>query len=496
MPSPASITFLGAAGTVTGSKHLLDVDGHRVLVDCGLFQGLKELRLRNWEPPPVDPASIDAVVLTHAHLDHCGYLPKLVSAGFRGRIFCTPGTKELCSLVLPDSAHIQEEDARDANRHGYTKHHPALPLYTSADAARALTQLQPVGYDRPIPLWGPTPVRTGPGLESDPGLSPTVEFINAGHLLGSAYARIRVGGRTILFGGDLGRYGRPVLPDPSPVAEADVLLLESTYGDRLHEADDNGARLAEIVNDSVKRGGKLVIPSFAIGRVEEVLYWLQRLEAEKRIPVLPVYLDSPMATGALQYYEAHLNELDAELSAPAPVPATGTGAGHQSHAAAGFRHVCTFCTTRMTIIRSPQQSADLVASRQPAIVIASSGMATGGRVLRHLAATVSSAKNTVMFVGYQAAGTRGRLMTDGAKEIKLLGRIYPVAARVERIDSMSAHADAGEIMRWLSGFSRAPRMPYLVHGDPAALTALQARLASEKQWPVHIAGYRERVELP
>ena len=299
------------AGTVTGSKHLLEVDGRRILVDCGLFQGLKELRLRNWEPLPIDPATIDAVILTHAHLDHCGYLPRLVSAGFRGRIFCTPATKELCSLVLPDSAHIQEEDAREANRHGFTRHSPALPLYTSADAARALTQLQPVGYDRPVPIYDP---RVRPG--SDQGLTlppfqpgeieprvrpgsdptaPTVEFINAGHLLGSAYARVRVAGKTIVFGGDLGRFGRPVLPDPAMVSEADVLLLESTYGDRLHEPDDDGARLATIVNDAVKRGGKLIIPSFAIGRVEEVLYWLKRLEEEKRIPVLPVYVDSPMA---------------------------------------------------------------------------------------------------------------------------------------------------------------------------------------------------------
>ncbi len=253
-----SLTFLGAAGTVTGSKHLLEVDGRRILVDCGLFQGLKELRLRNWEPLPVDPATIDAVILTHAHLDHCGYLPRLVSAGFRGRIFCTPATKELCSLVLPDSAHIQEEDAREANRHGFTKHSPALPLYTSADAARALTQLQPVGYDRPVPIYdlqGQTRVRPGSdpapvfsqeksNAGSDPGLTltaATVEFINAGHLLGSAYARVRVAGKTIVFGGDLGRFGRPVLPDPVMVPEADVLLLESTYGDRLHEPDDDGA---------------------------------------------------------------------------------------------------------------------------------------------------------------------------------------------------------------------------------------------------------------
>src|SRR5262249_17239391 len=228
-----SLTFLGAAGTVTGSKPLLEVGGRRVLVDCGLFQGLKELRLRNWEPLPIDPSSIDAVVLTHAHLDHCGYLPRLVAGGFRGRVFCTPATKELCSLVLPDSAHIQEEDAREANRHGFTRHQPALPLYTSADAARALERLQPAGYDRPMPLLS---TRSGVSESESPPAAP-VEFVNAGHLLGSAFARIRIGDRTILFGGDLGRYGRPVLPDPSPVTEADVLLLESTYGDRFHDPD-------------------------------------------------------------------------------------------------------------------------------------------------------------------------------------------------------------------------------------------------------------------
>ena len=274
----SSLTFLGAAGTVTGSKHLLEVGGHKILVDCGLFQGLKELRLRNWEPPPIDPATLDAVVLTHAHLDHCGYLPKLVALGFRGRIWCTPGTKDLCSLVLPDSAHLQEEDARDANRYGYSKHSPALPLYTQADAARALGQLQPVGFERPVPI--------ADGVE--------LEFISAGHLLGSAYARVRAVDRTILFGGDLGRFGRPILPDPSPVSGADVLLVESTYGDRLHEKDDEGERLAQIVNDTVARRGKLIVPAFAIGRVEEVVYWIKRLEEAGRIPVLPVFVDSPM----------------------------------------------------------------------------------------------------------------------------------------------------------------------------------------------------------
>jgi metallo-beta-lactamase family protein len=469
----STLTFLGAAGTVTGSKHFLQVDGLQVLIDCGLFQGLKELRLRNWEPLPLDPAGLDAVVLTHAHLDHCGYLPRLVASGFRGRIFCTPATKDLCSLVLPDSAHLQEEDARDANREGYTKHSPAQPLYTSADAARTLTLLQPVGYNRPMPL-GPSGVRHHSVTGRSP--SPTVEFVNAGHLLGSAYARIRIGDTTILFGGDLGRYSRPVLPDPSPIAEADYLLLESTYGDRLHPPDDGGERLARIVNETVQRGGKVIIPAFAIGRVEEVLYWLKRLEDEKRIPVLPVFVDSPMATAALQFYAARAGELDPELNS-------------------GQRRVSAFATTRLVTVSSPQQSSDLIASRQPSIVISSSGMATGGRVLRHLAVALPNPKHTILFVGYQAPGTRGRLLVDGATQVKLLGRDVPVAARIEQIDSMSAHADAGEIMRWLSGFTRAPQMTFLVHGEPIALTALAARIGTERQWPVHIASYRESIEL-
>ena len=289
-----TLTCLGAAGTVTGSKHLLDLGDHRVLIDCGLFQGLKELRLRNWAALPLDATKIDAVVLTHAHLDHCGYLPRLVAQGFKGRIFCTPGTRDLCTLVLPDSAKIQEEDARRANRHGYTKHTPALPLYTSLDAARTLTRLQPVGYERPVPVV--------PGVD--------VDFVNAGHLLGSAYARMHVGGRTILFGGDLGRYGRPVLPDPRPVSAADVLMVESTYGDRVHPPDDDGAALAAIITSTSKRGGKLIVPSFAIGRTEEVIYWIKRLEEQQRIPVLPVYVDSPMASGALQFYSERIDELE------------------------------------------------------------------------------------------------------------------------------------------------------------------------------------------
>jgi metallo-beta-lactamase family protein len=459
-----SLTFLGAAGTVTGSKYLLEVGSRRLLIDCGLFQGLKHLRERNWAPLPVDPSTIDAIVLTHAHLDHCGYLPRVAAGGFTGRVFCTPGTQDLCSLVLPDSAKIQEEDAKQANREGYTKHKPALPLYSSEDAARALTLLQPVGYRRPVPVV--------PGVGDV-----TVEFINAGHLLGSAYARVRLADRTILFGGDLGRYGRPVLPDPDPVEEADVLLVESTYGDRLHQPDDDGELLAKIVTQASARGGKLIIPSFAIGRPGEVIYWLKRLEDARRIPILPVYIDSPMASKALQFYTSRPEDLDPDMRG------------------AEARKLTAFYTSRMTMVASPQQSEELVASRQPAIVIASSGMATGGRVLHHLAATLPDARNTVLFVGYQAAGTRGRDLVDGAKEVRISGQPVRVAAHIEQLDSMSAHADAGEIMRWLSAFSRPPSMTYLVHGEPPAADALRLRIQHDLQWPVHVPVHQERVEL-
>jgi len=455
-----TLTFLGAAGTVTGSKHLLEVNGRHVLVDCGLFQGLKELRERNWRALPLDSARIDAVVLTHAHLDHCGYLPRLVAQGFRGRVFCTPGTKDLCTIVLPDSAHIQEEDAREANRRGYSKHRPALPLYTENDAARALERLQPVGYDRPTPVTDAV----------------QVEFVNAGHLLGSSYARVRFADKTILFGGDLGRYGRPVLPDPTPVDEADVLLCESTYGDRQHEPDDDGERLATIVRETIARAGRVIIPSFAIGRVEEVLYWLKRLEDTGRIPVLPVYVDSPMAAAALAFYRNRASELDVDLKPRS-------------------RDIELFQTSKLVTIPTAQASAELVASHHPAIVIASSGMATGGRVLQHLAVGLPNANNTVLFVGFQAAGTRGRLLVDGASHVRIHGSDVPVAARIELISSMSAHADAGEIMRWLSGFKRPPKTTHLVHGESGPLQALKLRIEKERGWPVHIARDLERVEL-
>jgi metallo-beta-lactamase family protein len=453
------LTFLGAARTVTGSKYLIEQGGSRVLVDCGLFQGLKELRKRNWEPFPVEPASIHAVVLTHAHLDHVGYLPRLVAEGFKGRVFCTSGTMDLCRLVLPDSARIQEEDARQANKHRYSRHDPALPLYTEIQAQRSLTMLQPMGYQRAI--------------EIAPGMS--VEFVPAGHLLGSAFVVMRLrGAPTILFGGDLGRYGRPVLPDPSPAIQADVVLVESTYGDRDHQQDDDGAQLAEVVQDTAARGGKLIVPAFAIGRVEELLYWLRRLEREKRIPVLPVYVDSPMATEALRHYTARVAELDADMQPTR-------------------RDVSTFATARFQTISSPQQSKELTASRRSAIVISSSGMATGGRVLHHMAAALPDAKNTVLFVGYQAAGTRGRLLVDGAREVKIHGQAISVGGRIARNDSMSAHADRNEILRWLATMPAAPRCLFLVHGEVIPMDALKQRVQEHFGWEVATPAHLEAV---
>ncbi|HSL24021.1 MAG TPA: MBL fold metallo-hydrolase [Vicinamibacterales bacterium] len=461
-----SLTFLGAAGTVTGSKYLLEVNGTRVLVDCGLFQGLKELRERNWQPLPVNPSAIHAVVLTHAHLDHCGYLPRLVSGGFRGRIFCTSGTADLCRIVLPDAAKLQEEDAEQANRNGFSKHKPALPLFTTEDAARALAMLQPLGYERPVPV--------SDGIE--------VEFLVAGHLLGSAFASLRIGGLHVLFGGDLGRYGRPVLPDPSPVREADVLLVESTYGDRTHPEDDDGMTLADIVRTTSERGGRLIVPAFAIGRVEEVLYWIRRLEAEQRIPVLPVWVDSPMAAEALVQYGRRLDELDPDMKPDQPVPRQ-------------YRAVAAFATDRLQIVSSPQQSRELVASRGAAIIVSSSGMATGGRVLHHLATALRRPENTVLFVGFQAAGTRGRQLVDGARAVRIHGADVPVEARIARLDSMSAHADASEILRWLRNFRRPPTATYVVHGEPVATAALQQRIATELGWGVSAARYLQRVTL-
>ncbi len=449
------LTFLGAARTVTGSKHLLQVGSIRVLVDCGMFQGLKALRERNWEPFAVPANSIDVVVLTHAHLDHCGMLPRLVAQGFNGRIFCTGGTAELAKIVLADAAYLQEEDAERANRKGYTKHKPALALFTKNDAAAAVLQLQPIGYDRPMPI--------APGIE--------LEFLNAGHLLGSAYARITVAaeGKTVLFGGDLGRYGRPVLPDPTPPPDADVVLVESTYGDRVHEADDHGKHLAAVINETVERGGKIVIPSFALGRVEELLFWVRHLEERKAIPELPVYVDSPMAVEALEEYRDRMHELDP-----------------------GLRN---FLTARLRVVASVPESRKVQEQTFPSIVISSSGMATGGRVLHHLKRILPDARNTVLFAGYQAVGTRGRKLKEGAQFTRIHGEEIVVKAQIDSLDSVSAHADSNEIMRWLKSFKRAPSTLCLVHGEPDPMDALKARVERELQWNVFVPHHRDHIDI-
>jgi metallo-beta-lactamase family protein len=481
-----SITFLGAARTVTGSKYLLDTGASKVLIDAGLFQGLKELRERNWQELPIRAPEIDAVVLTHAHLDHCGYLPRLVSQGFRGRVFCTPGTQDLCRIVLPDSGRIQEEDAANANRHGYSKHAPALPLYGEQDAFRAVSQLQPVGYDRPVPV--------APDIE--------VEFINAGHLLGSSYVRVRTGGQTILFGGDLGRFNRPVLPDPTMVSEADYLLVESTYGNRVHEADDNGSKLADVITATAGRGGRVIIPAFAIGRVEELIYWLRRLEEERRIPVLPVFLDSPMAIEALVRYTERLHELDPELQPETHDEKAPHGpADHRDRLDTRRRHaqherqLCAFCTERFRTVSTAEESRQLTQSKTPSIIISASGMATGGRVLHHLKAALPDVRNTVLFAGYQAVGTRGRQLVEGQATVRIHGETIPVHARVELLESMSAHADSTEILRWLGGFGRAPRLTFLVHGEIPAMEALGASIKGTFGWDTTMPKHHERFEL-
>lgn len=460
----ASLTFLGAARTVTGSKYLLQADGYRLLVDCGLFQGLKELRRRNWGPLPVHPGSIHAVILTHAHIDHSGLLPRLVANGFHGRIFCTAGTADLCSLVLPDAGRLQEEDARLANRQRFSRHAPARPLFTEAEALATLGHLEIADFG--------APTEVAPGYHA--------EFVHAGHLLGSAFVRLSragsSGGGRILFGGDLGRYNRPVLPDPQPALEAETLLLESTYGNRVHPDEDEAALLARIINQALAAGGRVIIPAFAVGRAEEVLYWIKRLEDSGKLNPVPVYLDSPMAVEALNFYGRHSQELDADVR-------TREGS------------IGPYIPRRFHAVSSPRESHEIVAGQTPAIIISASGMATGGRVLHHLTRCLPDARHTILFVGYQAEGTRGRALLDGAKTVKIHGVMVPVGARIEKIDSMSAHADSTEILRWLRTFHTPPARTYLVHGEPVAQQTLQQTIERSLGWTVSIPAHGDQVEV-
>ncbi len=449
------LQFLGATDTVTGSRYLLRINNQNLLVDCGLFQGYKQLRERNWAKPPVRAADIDAVILTHAHIDHSGYLPLLARQGFRGKVFCTPATADLCRILLPDSGHLQEEEAAYANRHSFSRHAPAQPLYTREDALRCLKLLKPVALDRD---WSPVP-----GLQA--------RLSRSGHMAGSSFVRLDDGSRSLLFSGDLGRPHDPVLKPPAQVAGADYLVVESTYGDRDHPADAGLQALAAVINRTAARGGTVVIPAFAVGRAQSLLHAISQLKAQGTIHNLPVYLDSPMAASALRVYEKHPGEL--RLS-PAECEAMADAAG---------------------IVDTPQASQALSARRGPMVIIAASGMATGGRVVHHIKAFAPHKRNTLLFAGFQAGGTRGASITGGAASVRIHGEEVPIRAEVAQLDSLSAHADAGEILQWLRGFTAAPRTTFITHGEPAAADALRQRIGRELGWACHMPFYLERVTL-
>jgi metallo-beta-lactamase family protein len=457
----ARLTFLGAAGTVTGSKFLLEAAGRRLLIDCGLFQGEKELRRRNWEDPPFDPGALDAVVLTHAHVDHCAYLPRLARLGYRRPAYATPATIDLVGLVLPDSAHLQEEEAEYANEKGYSKHRPALPLYTAGDAAAALRLLRPLPYHELRELV----------------LGVAVRPTDAGHILGSASLTVQVEGRRIVFSGDIGRYDEPILNDPEPIAEADWVLCESTYGDRRHGDDPPAAALADAIRTIEARRGVAVVPAFAIGRTQSLLYALRGLAAAGQIPLVPVVIDSPMAIRATRIFSDHPDVQDAEARA---LMADGTP---------------PLAYPDLTVASTRDQSMAVNRLEGPLVIISSSGMATGGRVLHHLRNRLPDERNMVLLVGYQAEGTRGRSLQDGATEIKIHGRMVPVRAEVRTISGFSAHADQEELLRWLGGFRRPPERLFLVHGEDGPRRVLAELVRRRLGWDVHLPQHGEAVEL-
>jgi metallo-beta-lactamase family protein len=460
----ASLQFLGAAGGVTGSKYLFSYGDEQLLIDCGLFQGLKELRQKNWASVPIDLARLRAVILTHAHIDHSGYLPRLVSKGYKGPVFATPGTCDLLGVMLPDAAHLQEEEARYARQKGYSKHSPALPLYTVEDAEQSLTLLRSL--------------RVGQSVEVIKGVS--LDFGRVGHILGAGSARLsfEINGqkRTLLDSGDLGRYDRPILKDPEPARNADWLLLESTYGNRTH-AKDSETELRNLIKETVARRGCLLIPAFAVGRTQDLIYTIRKMEDEGEIPAIPVHVDSPMGLEATEIYCRHPEEHDFEMQQ------------------LSSQDSCPISSRHMIVHKSPEQSKSINQSKGPMVIISASGMATGGRVLHHLKQRLPNLDTTVLFAGYQAEGTRGRLLQDGAKEVKLLGEVVPVRAQIKVIDGFSAHADQGEILRWLGTFKQAPRMTYIVHGEPPAAAALADSIRERLKWKVEIAKYQQKVTL-
>ena len=442
-----NLVFLGGAGTVTGSRTLLEHDGKRLLVDCGLFQGLKQLRLRNWAPFPVAPESIDAVVLTHAHVDHSGWLPRLVEAGFRGQVHATAASAELCALLWPDSARLQEEEAAYANRHGFSKHRPALPLYTEAQARFALGALRAHAF--------------GASFEPIPGFE--VTFARAGHILGAASALVRAGGRRVLFSGDLGRVDDLVMRSPERAMAADVVVLESTYGDRRHPDGDILAPLADIVSRTAARGGVVVVPAFAVGRAQALLHALACLKAAGRIPNLPIWLNSPMASDVTALLQRHADE---HRLSPADLRALRAG---------------------VRIANTEAESQALNSLRVPAVIVSASGMATGGRVVHHLKAYAPDARNAIVFAGFQAMGTRGAALVGGAREVRIHGGWVSVRAEVVQLDGFSAHADRNGLLGWLGGLSTPPREVFLNHGEPVAADALRQAIEERYRVPCVVA---------
>lgn len=448
------IEFLGGTGTVTGSKYLLEHEGRRLLLDCGLFQGLKQLRLRNWERLPVKASEVDAVLLTHAHLDHSGFVPRLIKLGFKGPVYCTQATRDLCELLLADSGRLQEEEADFANRHGHSKHKPALPLYTEDDAREALKRFEVLPFDEAQSPW--------------PGWS--WRLCRAGHILGAASVRIAWGNGSILFSGDLGRSDDLVMRPPAPSEPADYVVVESTYGDRRHRDLDTLSALAVVINRTAARGGILIIPSFAVGRAQTMLHCIHLLKKERRIPDMPVYLNSPMAADVTRIFRSHLDE-------------------HRlSH------EQCAAMSKEATIVNTVEESKRLNMLTYPSIIVSASGMATGGRVLHHLKSYAPDAKNAILFVGFQAAGTRGAALVAGAKEVKIHGAYIPVRAEVANLDTLSAHADREQLLAWL-GALPAPRRIFVTHGEPVAADALRLAIEERHGWSVTVPDYLESREL-
>ena len=466
----ATLTFWGGVGTVTGSKFLVETEKAKVLVDCGMFQGLKELRERNWQDPPFNPRSLNAILITHAHIDHTGFLPRLVRQGFRGPVYCSKGTADLLKILLPDAGRLQEEDADYRNRHNLTKHKPALPLYTEQDANETLELIRPVANN-------------GEQIQVASGMK--ASFRVAGHILGSSLVLLELDhagangeGRRILFSGDLGHYDQPIIKDPVAPPACDYLLVESTYGDRLHDPEDPKVALARIINDAVTRKAPVLIPAFAVGRTQEIVYLIRELEEDKAIPILPVSVDSPMAAAATVAYANRKEEQDEEYTSILR------------------QHIHPLRTHSMTTASSRQESKKLNDAKGARVIISASGMMTGGRVLHHALRFVPDPEATIVFVGFQAAGTLGRRILDGEPEVKVLGQWIPVRCRVAKIGGFSAHADWKEVLRWLEGMeSGVPNRTFLTHGEPRASIALAGHIKERFGWNVEIPEYGQRFDL-